>query len=127
MVGNDIYKIKLPPNNIVGEIVSVAEANKNVVRIPRVLEVTKVEPPVTVRVPVHVRHPVVAVSVPQAMYTIPSIPLNPAPARFCILLGDIILSDTMHRLISIFSLKIMLIIKTYPNNTDDYLVREWVV
>ena len=127
MVGNDIYKIKLPPNNIVGEIVSVAEANKNVVRIPRVLEVTKVEPPVTVRVPVHVRHPVVAVSVPQAMYTIPSIPLNPTPVRFCILLGDIILSDTMHRLISIFSLKIMLIIKTYPNNTDDYLVREWVV
>lgn len=68
-----------------GEIVAVAETNKNVVRIPRVLEVTKVELPVTVRVPVHVRHPVVAVSVPQAMYMPSSVPPNPAPARFCII------------------------------------------
>lgn len=107
-----------------GEIVSVAEANKDIVRIPRVLEVTKVELPVTVRVPVHVRHPVVAVSVPQAMYMAPSISPNPARARFCILFGDVLLSNTMHRLISIFSPKIMLIIKTYPNNTDDFLARE---
>lgn len=124
MGGNDIYKIKLPPNNTVGEIISVAEANKNVVRIPRVLEVAKVELPVTVRVPVHFRHPVVAVSVPQAMYILPSIPPSLTPARLCIIMRGHS-SNTMHRLISIFSPKIMLVVKKYPNNTDGcYLVRE---
>ncbi len=81
--GRGISKKKLPQNNYAGEIIAVAEANKNVVRVPRVLEVTKVELPVTVRVPVHVRHPVVAVSVPQAMYILSSVPPNPAPAKFC--------------------------------------------
>ena len=46
-----------------------AEANENVVGIPVILEVTEVELPVTVRVTIHVRHPVVAVS---AMYDVPS-------------------------------------------------------
>jgi hypothetical protein len=67
------------------KIIAVAEANKNVVRVPRVLEVTKVELPVTVRVPVHVRYPAVAVSVPQAAYILSSVPPNPTPARFCII------------------------------------------
>ncbi len=84
MDGRGISKKKLPQNNYAGEIIAVAEANKNIVRVPRVLEVTKVELPVTVRVPVHVRHPVVAVSVPQAMYIISPDPPNPAPAKFCI-------------------------------------------
>lgn len=40
-----------------------AETEKTVIVIPVILEVAKVELPVTVRIPIHVRHPVVTVVV----------------------------------------------------------------
>jgi hypothetical protein len=48
---------------VAGEITYVAEAQHAVVVVPVVLEVAEIELEVTVRVVVHVRHPVVAVSV----------------------------------------------------------------
>ncbi len=69
-----------------GEIIEVAEAEENVVVIPVILEIAEVEVEITVRVSVHVRHPVVAVEVsPKAMYDVPSIPPRRAPAPLCIL------------------------------------------
>jgi len=41
----------------------VAETEKTVVIIPVILKVAEVEVPVTVRIPIHVRHPVVTVVV----------------------------------------------------------------
>jgi hypothetical protein len=49
----------------------VAETNEAVVVIPVILEVAEVEVPVTVRVPIHVRHPVITVVV-SGMYGTPS-------------------------------------------------------
>ena len=64
--GKRICKRKLPPDKklpVAGEIRWVAEAEETVVIVPVILEVAEVELPVTVRVAVHVRHPVVAVGV----------------------------------------------------------------
>jgi hypothetical protein len=59
--GNGRFPIKLPHGS--GRNYDVAEAQNNVVGIPVILEVAEVELEVTVRVSVHVRHPVVAVGV----------------------------------------------------------------
>lgn len=48
-----------------------AETDETVVVIPVILEVAEVKLPVTVRVPIHVRHPVVTVAV-NGMYGVPS-------------------------------------------------------
>ena len=47
-----------------------AETNKTVVVIPVILEVAEIELPIPVRVPIHVRHPVVTVVV-SGMYGVP--------------------------------------------------------
>jgi hypothetical protein len=62
----------------------VAEAEQHVVGIPLILEVTEVELPVTVRVAIHVRHPVVTVS---AMYDAPSRSLGTTPVIPCMVVG----------------------------------------
>lgn len=48
---------------------AVAEAEEGIVVVPDILEVAKVELEVTVRVAVHVRHPVVAVGIPHQQCT----------------------------------------------------------
>lgn len=63
-----------------GETFQVAEAKEAVIVIPVILEVAKVEVPVTVRVRIHVRHPVVTVSAHAVMYKLCSTPPHQAPA-----------------------------------------------
>ena len=46
-----------------GEIKRVADAEEGVVVIPIILEVAEIEVPIAVRVPIHVRHPVVAIGI----------------------------------------------------------------
>jgi len=82
----------------------VAEAEEVVVLVPDVLEVAEVEVEVSVRVGVHVRHPMVAVGIPsQAMCDISPESLSRAPAPLCILLRVFppagVLAGTSHRLI----------------------------
>lgn len=48
-----------------------AETEQTVVVIPIILKVTEIEVPVTVRVPIHVRHPVVTVGA-SSMHGVPS-------------------------------------------------------
>jgi hypothetical protein len=60
---NSLYKIE-------GEILKVAEAEEAVVVVPVVLEVAQVELEIVVRVPVHVRNPVVAVGTLPKLCTI---------------------------------------------------------
>ena len=59
--GNERFPTKLPHGS--GRNYDVAEAQDNVVGIPVILEVAEIELEVTVRVSVHVWHPVVAVGV----------------------------------------------------------------
>jgi hypothetical protein len=67
------------------EIIIVAEAEESVVTIPVILEVAEAKVEVTVRVRIDIRHPVVAVGTPSAMYDVPSLPPKRAPAFLCIL------------------------------------------
>jgi len=51
-----------------GEIKRVAEAKNAIVVIPVILEIAEIEVPIAVRIPIHVRHPVVAIGIlPQYM------------------------------------------------------------
>ncbi len=68
----------------VREITSVAEAEQNIVVIPVILKIAEVELEVTICVGIQIRHPVVAVRVRKAIYEKISIPLYPAPAKYCI-------------------------------------------
>ena len=52
---------------VAGETVRVAAAEDTVVVVPVILEVAEVEIEVTIRVGVHVRHPVVAVGGPRKL------------------------------------------------------------
>ena len=57
-----------------------AESEENVVVVPVILEVVEVELEIAIGVPVHVRHPVVAVGTPQpAMCNAPSSPPEATP------------------------------------------------
>jgi len=48
----------------VEEIKWVAEAEQAVVVVPDILEIAEIEVPVSVRVPIHIRHPVVTIGLP---------------------------------------------------------------
>lgn len=63
-----------------------AETDKTVIVIPVILKVAEVEVPVTVRIPIHVRHPVVTVVISD-MYGVPSIftENNPSHSLYFIL------------------------------------------
>ena len=50
-------------SQMTGEIKRVAEAKNAIVVIPIILEVAEIEVPIAVRVLIHVRHPVIAISV----------------------------------------------------------------
>lgn len=81
---------------ITGGIICVAEEHQTVVVIPIVLEVTKVELVVTIRIAVHVRHPVVTVSGSFSMCVASSIPPEKALAVPCILCGVFVYSRMRH-------------------------------
>lgn len=81
---------------ITGGIICVAEEKQTVVVIPVVLEVTKVELVVTIRIAVHVRHPVVTVSGSFGMCVASSIPPGKALAVSCILCGVFVYSRMRH-------------------------------
>lgn len=94
-----------------------AEADQAVVGIPLILEVTEVELPVTVRVAIHVRYPVVTVS---AMYDAPSISLEIAPAVSCIAVG-VLTPERVAPTDLIFTYTIVLAPKTYPRSNSPFL------